>query len=103
MSSGRARALPGRYGLTHKSSFLLHHLVMRVRLHLVAPFDDSKVLVSLPKDAQTISDIKKHVRQSLSNVLALTTSPKDLLLEVDGFELLAGSAVDIIESTDVVT
>lgn len=76
---------------------------MRVRLQLLAPFDGSKVLVSLPSEARTVSDLKKHIRTSLSSVLALSSSSRDLLLEVDGFELLAGSSLDIIESGDIVT
>jgi hypothetical protein len=76
---------------------------MRIRLQLLAPFEESKALVLLPEDVRTIQGIKRHIRQSLSTVLALTNSPKDLLLEIDGFELLPGSSVDIIESSDVVT
>lgn len=76
---------------------------MRVRLQLLAPFEESKALVLLPSDVQTIHELKRHLRQSLSTVLALTSSPKDLLLEIDGFELLPGSSTDIIEPSDVVT
>lgn len=76
---------------------------MRVRLQLLAPFEESKVLLPLSPNISTVSELKKHVRSSLTSVLSLSTSPKDLLLEVDGFELLAGSSVGVIEGSDVVT
>lgn len=76
---------------------------MRIRLQLLPPFEESKALVLLPLDVQTILGLRRHLRHSLSTVLALTTSPKDLLLEIDGFELLPGSSIDVIEPADVVT
>lgn len=76
---------------------------MRIRLQLLPPFEESKALVLLPLNVRIITDLKRHIRHSLSSVLALTSSPKDLLLEIDGFELLAGSSVEVIEANDVVT
>ena len=84
---------------------MLYHTAgaMRIRLQLLAPFEESKALVLLPLDVQNIHGLKRHIRQSLSSVLALTSTPKDLLLEIDGFELLPGSSINVIEPTDVVT
>ena len=77
---------------------------MRVRLQLLAPFKESKLLLPLPATIATISDLKKHVRQSLSTVRDTAPSTKDILLEIDGFELLAGSLVcDVVEEKDVIT
>ena len=76
---------------------------MRIRLQLLAPFEESKALVLLPEDVRTIHELKRHVRHSLSTVLSLTSTPKDLLLEIDGFELLPGSSINVIESSDIVT
>ena len=77
---------------------------MRVRLQLLAPFRESKLLLPLPTTISTISELKKHVRQSLSTVRDTAPSTRDILLEIDGFELLAGSLVrDVIEEKDVIT
>jgi hypothetical protein len=77
---------------------------MRVRLQLLAPFRESKLLLPLPATISTISELKKHIRQSLSTVRDTAPSTKDILLEIDGFELLAGSLVrDVVEEKDVIT
>jgi hypothetical protein len=77
---------------------------MRIRVQLLAPFADAKLLLPLPDSVQTITDVKKFARQSLSSLRELAQSSKDLLLEIDGFELLPGSLVkDVVEDKDVVT
>jgi len=77
---------------------------MRVRLQLLAPFKESKLLLPLPTTTSTISDLKKHVRQSLSTVRDTAPSTRDILLEIDGFELLAGSLVsELVEERDIIT
>ena len=76
---------------------------MRIKVSLSAPFNPSKVLLPVPQDIQTISQLKKHVRQSLSTVSACSTDWRELKLEVDGFELLGGSQLDVLEDGDVVT
>jgi hypothetical protein len=76
---------------------------MRIKLALSAPFNPSKVLLPVPEDVKTISQLKKHVRQSLFTVSACSTTWRELKLEVDGFELLGGSQLDVLEEGDVVT
>jgi hypothetical protein len=81
-----------------------NYRTMRVRLQLLAPFRQSKLLLPLPATISTISELKKHIRQSLSTVRDTAPSTKDILLEIDGFELLAGSLVrDVVEEKDVIT
>lgn len=77
---------------------------MRIRVHLLAPFADIKLLLPVPDTVQTVSDVKRYARQSLSSLRELAQSSKDLLLEIDGFELLPGSLLkDVVEDKDVVT
>lgn len=77
---------------------------MRIRIQLLPPFAETKLLLPLPDSVRTITDAKRFARQSLSSLQEIAASSKDLLLEIDGFELLAGSLVkDVIEDKDVVT
>jgi hypothetical protein len=75
---------------------------MRLRISLLAPFTSAKVLLAIPSDINTISQLKRHLFRSLASVAAVTTASKDIRLEVDGFELLAGSGLDVLEEGDVV-
>ena len=77
---------------------------MRVRLQLLSPFKEAKLLLPLPDTIRTVTELKKHVRQSLSAVREIAPSNKDILLEIDGFELLPGSLVKgVVEDKDVIT
>jgi hypothetical protein len=77
---------------------------MRIRLQLLPPFKEGKLLLPLPDTVTTVTELKKHVRQSLSTVRDIVQSTKDILLEIDGFELLPGSLVkDVVVEKDVIT
>jgi hypothetical protein len=75
---------------------------MRVRVSLTTPFPASKVLLPVGDEVQTISQLKKHIYNSLSTVPPLVNGWRDLRLEIDGFELLGGSGVDVLREGDVV-
>lgn len=81
---------------------LFHSIQMRLKLSLIAPFPTSKVLLPVPADVSTVVQLKRHIRKSLSTVDGLTSSSRELVLEIDGFELLSGSEVGVIEPGDVV-
>lgn len=74
----------------------------RVRLSLLAPFEPAKILFPMPADISRISHLKRHLVRSLSSIASVTTSAKELRLEIDGFELLSGAAIDVIREDDVV-
>jgi hypothetical protein len=76
---------------------------MRLKLSLLAPFPSSKVLLPVPQEVKTIVQLKRHIRKSLSGVNEQTTSSREIVLDVDGFELLSGSEVGVIERDDVVS
>lgn len=75
---------------------------MRVRLSLLEPLPSSKVLLPVPNTISTIHDLKKHILKSLSTVATHAGKARDLALEIDGFELLGGSGIDILQDGDVV-
>lgn len=75
---------------------------MRLKLSLLAPFPSIKVLLPVPEHVKTVIHLKRHIRQSLSVVHELTGSSRDVVLEIEGFELLGGSEMDVIENGDVV-
>ena len=74
----------------------------RLRLELLPPFESHKFLLPLPPNVQTISSLKRWLVESLNSVSALAQNGKDIVLEVDGFELLGACDVDIIREGDVV-
>ncbi|WWC87327.1 uncharacterized protein L201_002216 [Kwoniella dendrophila CBS 6074] len=76
---------------------------MRIKLALLLPFTSSKFILPVPKTVKTINDLKKHILKSLSAVSQHASKARELVLEIDGFELLTGSAVDVIENEDVVS
>ena len=76
---------------------------MRVRLALLPPLTPLKILLPLPKSVKTISHLKKHLLESLSSVAQHVESWRGLKLEIEGFEVLGGSGIDVIEEGDVVT
>jgi hypothetical protein len=75
---------------------------VRLRLVLLPPFEERKYLLPLPSEISNISGVKKWLIRSLNSVSSLTKSSKDIVLEVDGFELLGACDVDIIRDGDVV-
>ena len=76
---------------------------MRVRISLLAPFGPSKVLVPIPNDVQTISQLKKHLFRSLSSIAQHADGWRQLRLEIEGFALLGGSELSVLEEGDVVS
>ncbi|WRT65184.1 uncharacterized protein IL334_002127 [Kwoniella shivajii] len=76
---------------------------MRVKLTLLPPFQNTKIILPIAETVKTIHDLKKHILQSLSLVSQHASKAKELVLEIDGFELLAGSEVGVIEGGDIVT
>lgn len=74
---------------------------MRVKVHTLAPLPEVKVLILLG-EKESVKDLAQRL---VSSVLApaSTCSPSDLLLEVDGFQLLFDSPASVIEPSDVVT
>lgn len=83
------------------SSRLVHN--MRVKLSLLPPFPASKLLVPVPPEVKTIKHLKRHLVKSLSTIASAAQHGRDLLLKVDGFELLSGSGVDMLEAGDVIS
>lgn len=76
---------------------------MRIKVALLAPFTSSKILLPVSESISTISHLKKHIHSSLSAVSSQTESWREIKLEIDGFELLAGSQVNIIQDSDIVS
>lgn len=72
---------------------------MRVKLHVLAPLPERKVVLPLHKGA-TIRAVAEGVALAL---LGGQVRGDDLVLEVDGFELLPDSSADVIDASDVVT
>jgi hypothetical protein len=75
---------------------------LRLRLVLLPPFEERKYLLPLPGDIKTITSIKRWLVKSLNSISCLAKSSKDIILEVEGFELLGACDVDIIREGDVV-
>lgn len=75
---------------------------MRVRLSLLPPFRESKILLPLPLEVTTISELRRHLVRSLAVVSSVVDHAREVVLEIEGFELLGGSAVGVIEEKDVV-
>lgn len=75
---------------------------MRIKLSFLPPFPSSRILLLVPNDVKTITHLKKYLIKSLSSVAQHASSSHELLLEIEGFQLLSGSDLNIIEPTDVV-
>ncbi|KAK4685082.1 hypothetical protein P7C73_g5071, partial [Tremellales sp. Uapishka_1] len=76
---------------------------MRLRVSLQSPFPPQKLLLPLPATLSTVAALKSHLISSLSNLSHLKKG-KELVLEIDGFELLSGSLVgEVIREGDVIT
>ena len=75
---------------------------MRLRISLLPPFAPSKFLLPVPETVKTISHLKKHLRTSLSGITERTEDWREIKLEVEGFELLGGSEVNVVELGDIV-
>ncbi|KAK8846621.1 hypothetical protein IAR55_005707 [Kwoniella newhampshirensis] len=77
---------------------------MRIKITLLPPFQPQKFLLPVAsEEIRTVTHLKKHLIKSISAVAHHAKSAKELVLEIDGFELLGGSQVDIVEATDVVS
>ncbi|EIW68592.1 hypothetical protein TREMEDRAFT_63059 [Tremella mesenterica DSM 1558] len=76
----------------------------RLKLSLLPPLvsQTQNLLLPIPQDIETISQLRKHIFRSLSTVRDGVQSSKEIRLEIEGFELLPGSEVDIIQDGDVV-
>jgi len=75
---------------------------VRIRISLLTPFRPANLLLLLPQNIDSISDLKKHLFSSLSAIALHASSAKQLRLEIEGFELLGGSELDIVREDDVV-
>jgi len=78
-------------------------MTMRVRISLLPPFSPTKVLLPVPDTTKTISQLKKHLYRSLSSIAQHAEGWIELRLEIEGFELLAGNEINVIEEGDVVS
>lgn len=75
---------------------------MRLKLSLLPPFKQSNVLIPVPGDLKTICDLKKYLRSSLSTVAEQSENWREIKLEIEGFELLGKSDINLIENGDIV-
>ncbi|RXK42104.1 hypothetical protein M231_00461 [Tremella mesenterica] len=76
----------------------------RLKLSLLPPLvsQTQNLLLPIPQDIETISQLRKHIFRSLSTVRDGVQSSKEIRLDIEGFELLPGSEIDIIQDGDVV-
>ncbi len=84
-----------------------HPSAMRIKLQATAPLPDLRVLISVPRDAALVSDLKAHVLKTV--LLPLLTKELATLpaaryaLSIDGFELIDADEIGVIrEDGDVV-
>jgi hypothetical protein len=75
---------------------------MRIRISLLSPFQPAKYLIPLPLEVTTITDLKRHLILSLSALSEHAKTYRDIKLEIGGFELLAGSEIQVIEDGDII-
>lgn len=75
---------------------------MRLKLSLLPPFKESNILILVPGDLKTICDLKKYLRSSLSTVAEQSENWREIKLEIEGFELLGKSDINLIENGDIV-
>lgn len=69
---------------------------MRVKVHVLAPLPERKVILAVP-DGASVSALEAQVRASVPGLRG------DVVLEVDGFELLSGQVAEVLQPADVVT
>lgn len=73
----------------------------RLRISLLPPFPAGKYLLPIPSTLNTTSDLQRHILATVENVRGLVRHPKEICLEVDGFEVIDGP-LDILREGDVV-
>ena len=73
----------------------------RLKLSLLPPFAPQKLLFPIDEHVRTIAGLKNRLIKSLAAV-SLAGHAGALVLEIEGFELLPGSGIDIINEYDVV-
>ncbi|KAL1408178.1 hypothetical protein Q8F55_004983 [Vanrija albida] len=71
---------------------------MRVKVHVLAPLPERKVILAV-EDGASVAQLAAQV---CAGVLGGVRA-SDLALEVDGFELLGGRVAEVLEADDVVT
>lgn len=76
---------------------------MRIKLSLESPFPCQKILIQIPETIKTVSNLKKHISKSISTVPTIVKTWKEIKLEIEGYEILGGSEIDIISADDVVS
>jgi len=75
---------------------------MRVKIHSGAPLPEHKFLLPVTA-SETIAQLADRVRASLVAISSASVPPAhELLLEIDGFQLLDDSTADVLEANDVV-
>jgi hypothetical protein len=78
---------------------------MRIKLHTLAPLPERKVLFPV-NSAHTVAALAEQVCASvITPAISRGRPPRahELVLEVDGFELLPNSSANVLEQNDVVT
>lgn len=87
---------------SHTPALFPQYQSTRIRIALLPPFQPAKYVLALPDELHTIKDLKRYLVQSLSAVQAVVNHGRELCLEIDGFELLAGSWIGVLREDDVI-
>jgi hypothetical protein len=80
---------------------------MRLKVTSLPPFPPVRVWLLVPSTAVTIRDLKKHIFTSIIRHLDVVDFPtiksRQVVLSVDGFDLLDMTALEVLkEDTDVI-
>lgn len=73
---------------------------LRLRIATLPPLVPLKALFLVAASSRTIGDLKAQLVHNLGQLRGV--APAELLLEVDGWELLDGSQVELVREGDVI-
>ena len=74
----------------------------RIRLQSFAPLPSFRVWFLVPQNAVDVQSLKIAISTQLPALKGLDIRPAQLVLEMDSFELLDESSIDLVREGDIV-
>lgn len=78
------------------------NILTRIRVKSAQPLPEFRAWIPIPQGVETIGNLKVRIAESIQTTRNINFEPHSLVLELEDYELLDGSPVNLLRESDVI-